>query len=122
MTRFGIAADRHEHPPLGRVFGEQPAVAGVDARHDRRLVMRQLLVIRQVTPKIPDRQPGEDAAGDRHKHDADEQESNQLDHYAQRRDPLRCGAAAGMPARAPRGALMQQRHGYSKAVLGDPAG
>jgi hypothetical protein len=34
--------------------------------------MRQLLVIRQVAPEIPDRQPNDTATGDRQKHDADE--------------------------------------------------
>ena len=48
------------------------AIAGMDARQNRRLVMRQLLVIRQVAPEIPDRQPDDAAAGDRQQHDADE--------------------------------------------------
>ena len=50
--------DRHEDALLGRVFGQQPAVAGMDAGDDRRLVIGELLVIRQVAAEIPDREPG----------------------------------------------------------------
>jgi hypothetical protein len=42
--------------------------------------MRQLLVIRQIAPKMSDRQPGAEAAGDRHQHRADEEKANQPDH------------------------------------------
>jgi hypothetical protein len=44
---------RHEQAPLARVFGQQPAVPGINAGHNRRLVMGELLVIGQITPKIP---------------------------------------------------------------------
>ncbi len=69
---LGDRRDRHEHPPLGGIFGQQPPIAGMDARQNRRLVMRQLLVIGQIAPEIPDRQPDDAATGDRQQHDADE--------------------------------------------------
>src|SRR5271165_6694562 len=37
---------RHKDPPLGCVFGEEPPVARLHSGHDRRLIMRKLLVIR----------------------------------------------------------------------------
>ena len=56
MTSGGIARHRHEDALLGGVFGQQPSVAGMDARDDRRLVVGELLVVRQVAPEIPHRQ------------------------------------------------------------------
>ena len=53
--------DRDVKPALARVFGDQRAVAGVHARHHRRLVVLELRVIRQVLGEMPE-QPGR--AGD----------------------------------------------------------
>jgi hypothetical protein len=50
--------DRDEDALLGRVFGHQAAIAGIDPRHHRRLIIGQLLVIRQVAAEIPNREPG----------------------------------------------------------------
>ena len=73
--RLGNRLDRHEDAPLGRIFGEQPAVTRMYPGHDRRLIMRELLVIRQVTTEIPQSDPDEPAAGNRQQDGADEQET-----------------------------------------------
>ena len=57
----------------------------MNARRDRRLVMGELLVVGQVAAEMPDRQPDEDAAGDRQQDGANKQKANELDHHAQRR-------------------------------------
>ena len=44
--------DRHEDPFLDRVFGQQPAVAGVNPGHHRRLVIGELLVFGKVAAVI----------------------------------------------------------------------
>ena len=59
--RLGDGLDRHEDTPLGGKFGEKPAVAGMDAGRNGRLIMRQLLVIRQVAPEVPQSDPDEPA-------------------------------------------------------------
>ncbi len=68
---FWDRLDRHEDPSLGRVFGQEPAVAPVNSGHDRRLIMRELLVIGQVTTEIPECDPDESTAGYRQHHRAD---------------------------------------------------
>ncbi len=40
--------DRHEDAPLARIFRDQRAVMRMDAGHDRRLVLGEALVVRQV--------------------------------------------------------------------------
>ncbi len=45
--------DRQIETPLARIFGEQAAIAGMDARHHRRLVVRELRVIGQVLRIFP---------------------------------------------------------------------
>ncbi len=49
---LGHGVDGHEDALLGRVFGEQPPVARVDAGHHRRLVDRELAVIGQPPAEI----------------------------------------------------------------------
>ena len=44
---LGHGRNRHEHALLDRVLGEQPSVSGVHPGHRRRLVARELLVVRQ---------------------------------------------------------------------------
>ena len=45
--------DRYEDPSLLGVFGDQPAVAGMQPRHRRRFVVGQLLIVRQVATVVP---------------------------------------------------------------------
>ncbi len=47
-------ADRHEGALLHRIFGDQAAVAGIDAGGDRRLVMGQLVIVRQIVAIVPE--------------------------------------------------------------------
>ena len=44
--QLGHDVDRHEDAPLAGVLGHQAAVVGVDARHDRRLVLGKAVVVR----------------------------------------------------------------------------
>ena len=53
--------------PLARIFGEQAAVGGVNARHHRRLVVLQLGVVGQVLLELPD-----DGGDDRRRDDEDD--------------------------------------------------
>ena len=63
--------DRHENPPLGRVFGEKAAVAGMHPSRDRRLIVSKLLIIWQIPSEMPYRDSNERAAGDCQHHAAD---------------------------------------------------
>ncbi len=103
ITRFGIAAIGTKTRRSVAYSAEQPAVAGMHAGRDRRLVMRQLLIIGQVAAEMPDRQPDEDAAGDDSQQHADEKESDQLDHVARTRAGSPCFGAAAHLMRQPRG-------------------
>ena len=51
---LGHGRDRHEHPLLAGILGEQPAVGGIEARNGRRLVVGQLLVVRQPMAEMPE--------------------------------------------------------------------
>jgi hypothetical protein len=64
-------ADRHENAPLERVFGEQPAVARLNARHGRRLVVGELLIIGQADAVFP--QHGEQAAATQYREEHERQ-------------------------------------------------
>src|SRR5689334_17344018 len=77
---LGDCLDRHEDPPLSRIFGEKTAVAAMNPGHDRRLVMGKLLVIGQVAPKIPQRDPDETAACNRQHDRADKQKPKNFNH------------------------------------------
>ena len=61
---FRDRLDRHENPPLARVFGEKAAVHGMQSRRDRRLIMGKLLIVRQVPSEMPDRDADERGADD----------------------------------------------------------
>ena len=39
---------RHENTFFGSVLGNQRAIAGMNARGDRRLILRQLVIVRQI--------------------------------------------------------------------------
>jgi hypothetical protein len=99
--------DGHENTSLGGIFGEQPAVAGEYARRNRRLVIGELLVIREVAAEIPNRQPRHRAADHRQQDRADKNETDDSGQGTQTtRTPLaplcRCGSRpdffSGSPA------------------------
>ena len=50
--------DGHEDAPLARVLGDQRAVMRMDARHDRRLVLGEALVVGQVLRHAPQHEAG----------------------------------------------------------------
>ena len=51
---LGHGGHRHEDALLLGVFGEQPAVGGVEPRDGRRLVVGQLLVVGQAVAEMPE--------------------------------------------------------------------
>ena len=61
--------DRQVEPPLVGVFGDQLAVGGMDAGHDRRLVFGQHLVVRQILGQARD-VPGDCTSDDQEEHGA----------------------------------------------------
>ena len=69
--------DRHEDAPLGRVLGQQAAVSGMYPGRDRRLVMRELLIVRQIAAEIPDRDADKAATGNRQNDRADEEKPDE---------------------------------------------
>src|SRR5947208_6117465 len=77
---FWDRLNRHKNPALGRVFAEKAAVAGMDPSGDRRLIMSKLLIIRQISAEMPDRDSDKDTAGNRHDHAADKKKPDQFDH------------------------------------------
>ena len=99
--------DRQEEAALACIFGHQRAVAGMNARRDRRRVARQNLVVRQVLghPVQIDGDNGRDA--ERQHGRQSEEISNQSDHISATgsasgfalRDKLRtpCGVLHVMP-------------------------
>jgi len=81
-------ADRHEDALLRGVFGKQPAVAGMDAGDDRRLIIGELLVIRQIPAEIPKGERHDAGGDDANAHpDAEQEFDKELDdpHAARRR-------------------------------------
>ena len=50
---FGYRLNGDIEPPLARIFGQQRAVRGVHARHDRRLIVLQLGIVRQRLRVMP---------------------------------------------------------------------
>ncbi len=61
---------RHEDAPLAGILGEKPSVAGMDARDDRRFVIRKLLIVGQIAAEMPVGKPGQPSAehGENHPH------------------------------------------------------
>ena len=55
---LGNGVDGHEDAPLARVLGDQRAVVRVNARHDRRLVLRQALVVGKILRGLPQQVTG----------------------------------------------------------------
>ena len=77
--------------PLARVFGQQAAVGGVNARHHRRLVVLQLGVVGQVLLELPD-----DGGDDRRRDDED-------DGAGREHETEETGDAAHVSIRGPQG-------------------
>ena len=63
---LGNGVDGHEDAPLARVLGDQRAVVRVDARHDRRLVLRQALVVGKILRGLPQQVAGSARRADEH--------------------------------------------------------
>src|SRR5271163_193809 len=61
---FWDRLDRHQDAPLDRVFGQQTTIPCVNAGHDRRLIMSELLVVRQFAVELRDRDADDNATGD----------------------------------------------------------
>ena len=51
---LGHGGDRHEHPLLAGILGQQASVGRVEARHGERLVVGQLLVVGQAVAEVPE--------------------------------------------------------------------
>jgi len=62
---FWDRLDRHKNTTLGDEFGQQAAIPGMNAGHDSRLVMRELLVVRQLVVELCDRDADDNTTGDR---------------------------------------------------------
>jgi hypothetical protein len=62
---FWDRLDRYKNTTLGGIFGQQAAIPGMNAGHDSRLVMRELLVVRQLAVELCDRDADNNATGDR---------------------------------------------------------
>ena len=62
---FWDRLDRHEDAPLDCIFGQQTTIPRMNAAHDRRLIMRQLLVVRQLAVELRDRDPDDNTNGSR---------------------------------------------------------
>ena len=60
---LGHGGHRHEHALLVGIFGEQPAVGGVEPRDGGRLVVGELLVVGQAVAEMPE-QAGHGAGAD----------------------------------------------------------
>src|SRR5262249_30638276 len=52
---------------FGGIFGKKTPVSGVDAGHNRRLILGELLIVGKVAAEIPDAERG-DPRGDQHTH------------------------------------------------------
>ena len=96
---LGHGGDRHEHALLLGVFGEQPAVGGVEARHRRRLVVGELLVVGQAMAEMPEQAGDRAGAHDQAGHGKGQNDFEQLEHgppstrrlaARQRSPPTRC--------------------------------
>ena len=85
---LGDRVHRHEEAPLDREFGQHAAVAGVDARQHRRLIVDELLVVRQPAAEMPQRHEHAAGADQRHEHEHDEQADESSTHSGPAALPL----------------------------------
>jgi hypothetical protein len=67
--------------PFSRIFGQQATISAVNAGRDRRLVMRELLIIRQFAIEMPNRVADDRTPNDRQEIGADEQEPKEGDPF-----------------------------------------
>ena len=72
---LGNGGDGHVDAPLARELGDEPAVIGVDARHHRRLVFGEHLVVRQFLGHFPQHEGGGAGHSDEHDHAGGEHEA-----------------------------------------------
>jgi hypothetical protein len=80
--------DRHEDPLFDGELGQDAPVAGVHAGHRRRVVVRKLIVIRQIAPVDIEHVDHADAAGDRQDQRQREQRGKQSHHlHSESPDP-----------------------------------
>ena len=85
--QLGHRLDRQVEPPLAGVFGQQGAVARMDPGHDRRLVILQLRVIREVLGEMPEQAGRRGNADEEHDSSRGEQESEEAHQKPHRRRP-----------------------------------
>ena len=78
---FWDSLDRYEDASFGRIFGQQATISAVNAGRDRRLVMRELLIIRQFAIEMPNRVADDRTPNDRQEIGADEQEPKEGDPF-----------------------------------------
>ena len=66
MTRRGIDSIGTNKTPLARVFGDQRAVVGIDARRDRRLIIGKRAVVGKILAELVQIEPhaGENRNGE----------------------------------------------------------
>ena len=103
-----MATDGHEQPLLAGVFGEQPSVAGVNAGHHRRLVGRELVVIRQV-PAVMEEDEGDGTACEcREEHEAAEDDAGDLH--------LWTGPGRSVESRTPQRIIVRPRVGMGSGA------
>jgi hypothetical protein len=78
---LGHGGDRHEHPLLAGIFGEQPAIGGIEARGDRRLVVGELLVIGQTVAEVPEQACHRASANDQGGRCKGQQDFEEVQHF-----------------------------------------
>ena len=66
LDQVGDRLDRQIEAALARILGDQLAVGGMDARHHRRLVLRQAVVVRQVRVELLQENPCGDRDAKQH--------------------------------------------------------
>jgi hypothetical protein len=90
--------DRQIEAALLGVFAEQRAIRRVDARHDRRLVILKLRIVRQVLGEMPDRAGDAGNAHEEHDGSGGKQETKKPDEQAHYRSSVSnlCGDSCGI--------------------------
>ena len=78
---LGHGGHRHEHALLARIFRQQPAVGGIQARGDRRLVVGELLVVGQAMAEVPEQACHCASANDQSGRCKGQQDFEQVQHF-----------------------------------------